>query len=90
MPTHQARVDFTPTGPGRFLGGFNPGKPGSVHKSYVDTEAGVNRVFVSASRTAGTLPLRATSSGLTAASATTTSAAFTTTGALTTRMPAGC
>ncbi len=69
MPTHQARVDFTLTGPGRFLGGFNPGNPGSVHKSYVDTEAGINRVFVRAARTAGTLTLRATASGLTAATA---------------------
>jgi beta-galactosidase len=89
MPTHQARVDFTLTGPGRFLGGFNPGKPGSVHKSYVDTEAGINRVFVRASRTAGTLTLRATSSGLTAATATVTSAPFDTAGGLTTRMPSG-
>jgi beta-galactosidase len=33
----------------------------------VDTEAGDNRVFVRASRTAGTLTLRATANGLTAA-----------------------
>ena len=88
MPTHQARVDFTLTGPGRFLGGFNPGKPGSVHKSYVETEAGVNRVFVRASRTAGTLVLRATASGLTAATAGVDSIPFTTTGGLTTLSPA--
>jgi beta-galactosidase len=87
MPTHQARVDFVLTGPGRFLGGFNPGKPGSVNKSYVDTEAGVNRVFVRASRTAGTLTLRATASGLTAATASVTSVAFTTNGGLTTSLP---
>jgi beta-galactosidase len=88
MPTHQARVDFVLTGPGRFLGGVNPGRPGSVHKSYVDTEAGVNRVFVRASRTAGTLTLRATASGLTAATASVTSVPFTTTGGLTTQTPA--
>lgn len=87
MPTHQARVDFTLTGPGRFLGGFNPGKPGSVHKSYVDTEAGVNRVFVRASRTAGTLTLRATASGLAAATISVVSVPFTTTGGLTTVSP---
>jgi beta-galactosidase len=88
MPTHQARVDFTLTGPGRFLGGFNPGKPGSVFKSFVDTEAGVNRVFVRASRTAGTLTLRATASGLTAATASITSTPFTTSGGLATQLPA--
>ncbi|ADJ49535.1 beta-galactosidase [Amycolatopsis mediterranei S699] len=83
MPTHQARVDFTLTGPGTFLGGFNSHIPGSVHKSAVETEAGVNRVFVRATRGAGTLTLRATASGLTAATATVTSTAFTTTGGLT-------
>jgi beta-galactosidase len=85
MPTHQARVDFTLTGPGTFLGGFNPHIVGSVHKSYVDTEAGINRVFVRAGRTAGTLTLRATASGLTAATATITSNPFTTIGGLTTQ-----
>jgi beta-galactosidase len=62
---------------------------GSVHKPYVNTEAGINRVFVRAGRTAGTITLRATAGGLTAATATVTSVAFTTTGGLTTRMPAG-
>lgn len=89
MPTHQARVDFTLTGPAAFLGGFNPHVVGSVHKSYVGTEAGINRVFVRAGRTAGTITLRATASGLTSATAAVTSAAFTTTGGLTTQMPAG-
>jgi hypothetical protein len=70
---HQSRTTgrfLIRTGPGQFLGGFNPGKPDSVHKPYVDTEAGINRVFVRASRTAGVMTLRATSSQLTAATAT--------------------
>ncbi|OKI32038.1 hypothetical protein A6A25_26735 [Saccharothrix sp. CB00851] len=73
----------------QFLGGFNPNKPGSVHKPYVDTEAGINRVFLRASRTAGEMTLRATCSGLTAATATVTSSPITLPGGLTTRMPAG-
>lgn len=89
MPTHQARVDFTLTGPGQFLGGFNPRKPGSVHRSYVDTEAGINRVFVRTTRTAGTLTLQATCAGLTAATATVTSSPITLPGGLTTQMPSG-
>ncbi|MFD1147739.1 hypothetical protein [Saccharothrix hoggarensis] len=89
MPTHLARVDFALTGPGQFLGGFNPGKPGSVRKPYVDTEAGINRVFVRATRTAGTLTLRATCNGLGAATATVTSSPITLPGGLTTRMPTG-
>jgi beta-galactosidase len=88
MPTDQARVDFTLSGPARFLGGFNPNKPGSVHKSYVDTEAGINRVFIRASRTAGAITLRATRTGLTAATASITSVAFATSGGLTVQMPA--
>jgi beta-galactosidase len=83
-PTHQSRVDFTLTGPGAFLGGFNSHIPGSVHQSYVQTEAGVNRVFVRASRTAGALTLRATASGLTTAVITIASTPFTTAGGLTT------
>lgn len=89
MPTHQARVDFSLTGPARFLGGFNSHIPGSVHKPYVNTEAGINRVFVRAGRTPGAITLRATGAGLTAATVTVTSTAFTTTGGLTSRLPAG-
>jgi beta-galactosidase len=70
MPTHQARVDFTLSGPGKFLGGFNSHIPGSVHQSHVETEAGVNRVFVRAARTPGNLTLAATASGLTSATIT--------------------
>ncbi|MGV9376119.1 sugar-binding domain-containing protein [Nonomuraea sp. NPDC003707] len=88
MPTHQARVDFTLTGPAAFLGGFNPGKPGSVHKPYLDTEGGVNRVFIRASRTPGTIALRATATGLTAATASVTSVSFAVTAGLTTQLPA--
>ncbi|HLL68187.1 MAG TPA: DUF4982 domain-containing protein [Micromonosporaceae bacterium] len=89
MPTHQARVDFTLTGPGRFLGGLNSYRQYSVHKSFIDTEAGINRVFVRAGRTAGTLTLRATSSGLSAGTASVTSTSFSVSNGLTTQMPVG-
>jgi hypothetical protein len=89
VPTDQARVDFSVTGPGRFLGGHNAGKPGSVFKSFIDTEAGINRVFVRATRTAGEITVRATRDGLTAGSVTVTSKAFALTGGLTTAYPEG-
>jgi beta-galactosidase len=73
MPTHQARVDFTLSGPGKFLGGFNSHIPGSVHKSYCETEARINRVFVRAARTPGNLTLTASASGLTSATIAVTS-----------------
>jgi beta-galactosidase len=88
MPTHQARVDFTLTGPARFLGGFNSHLPGSVHRSYLNTECGINRVFVRAGRTAGAITLQATSGGLTSATTGITSIVFSTTGGLTTQPPA--
>jgi beta-galactosidase len=73
MPTHQATVNFTLSGPGKFLGGFNSHIPGSVHQASVQTEAGINRVFVRATRSAGTLTLSATAAGLTAAATSVTS-----------------
>ncbi|HLL67860.1 MAG TPA: glycoside hydrolase family 2 TIM barrel-domain containing protein [Micromonosporaceae bacterium] len=90
VPTHQDRIDFTLEGPGAFLGGFNSNKPGSVHKPYVDTEAGTNRVFVRAGRTPGPITVTAFGNRLTPAAATITSVAFPVgTGGLTTRMPTG-
>jgi beta-galactosidase len=82
VPTDQARVDFTVTGPGRLLGGHNPGTRFSVFQTYVGTEAGINRVFVRTTRTAGPITVRATRSGLATATATVTSVPVTTTGGL--------
>ncbi|HEX8632074.1 MAG TPA: RICIN domain-containing protein [Catenuloplanes sp.] len=89
VPTDQARVDFAVTGPGSFLGGHNAGRPGSVFKSFIDTECGINRVFVRATRTAGAITLRATRAGLTAASVSVTSRAFALADGLTTQYPDG-
>ncbi|HLL68792.1 MAG TPA: glycoside hydrolase family 2 TIM barrel-domain containing protein [Micromonosporaceae bacterium] len=87
VPTDQARVDFTLTGPGRFLGGFNPGREHSVHQSYVDTECGINRVFVRAARVAGAITVQATREGLTAGSVTVAASPFAVTDGMTTRPP---
>ncbi|HEX8627326.1 MAG TPA: glycoside hydrolase family 2 TIM barrel-domain containing protein [Catenuloplanes sp.] len=89
VPTHQDRIDFTLTGPGAFLGGFNSNKPGSVHRSFVDTEAGVNRVFVRAGRSAGVITVTAYGNRLTPAAASVSTVRFTAPDGLTTRMPAG-
>ncbi|HEX8627012.1 MAG TPA: DUF4982 domain-containing protein [Catenuloplanes sp.] len=89
VPTDQQRVDFTVSGPGTLLGGYNPGKQYSVFKPHVDTECGVNRVFVRATRTAGTITLRATRDGLAAGSVTVRSVPVDLVGGLTTRMPDG-
>jgi beta-galactosidase len=63
-------VDFTLEGPGAWRGGYNSGKTGSINHPWLDLEAGINRVAVRAGRTPGTITLRATAAGLTAAVAT--------------------
>jgi beta-galactosidase len=83
MPTDQARVDFTVTGPGKLLGGYNPGTQHSVFQTYVSTEAGINRIFVRATRTAGAITIRASRRGLATGTVTVTSTPVTTTGGLT-------
>lgn len=69
-PTFQQRADFTVEGPGVWRGGYNSGKINSVNNPFLDLEAGINRVAVRATRTAGTITVRATSAGLTAGSVT--------------------
>lgn len=63
-PTDQARVDFALTGPAEMIGGYNSGKPDSVFKPYLDTECGINRIFVRSTREAGKISVVATRRGL--------------------------
>lgn len=87
VPTQQGKVSFTYSGEAKFLGGYNSGVENSIFKDYVQTENGINRVFVRATRNAGTFTLNATSPGLTNASATVTARAFSVTNGLTTTKP---
>jgi len=63
------------TGPGIWRGGYNSGVVGSINKTYVLTEAGINRVFVRSTLTPGTIAVTATRSGLASATAAVTSKA---------------
>jgi beta-galactosidase len=63
-PTFQQRVDFEIKGPADWRGGYNSGKTNSINRSYLDLEAGVNRVSIRATRTPGEITITATSSGL--------------------------
>jgi beta-galactosidase len=67
-PTFEQRVDFTTDGPGIWRGGYNSGKIKSTNNTYLDLEAGVNRVAVKAGRTAGTITVQAKCEGLKPAS----------------------
>ena len=63
-PTFQQRVDFEINGPAVWRGGYNSGKTDSISHSYLDLEAGVNRVSIRAARTPGAITVTARSSGL--------------------------
>ena len=73
-PTFQQRVDFEMEGPGVWRGGYNSGKIKSTNNTYLDLEAGINRVAVRATRAAGAITVRAKGQGLRAASVTIPSA----------------
>jgi beta-galactosidase len=63
-PTFQQRVDFETGGPGVWRGGYNSGKINSINHPFLDLEAGINRVAIRATRTPGTITVRAQSAGL--------------------------
>jgi len=75
-PTDEARVNFTMSGPGIWRGGYNSGVVGSINNLYLKTEAGVNRVFVRSTLTAGTITVTATRGDLTPATVSVTSNAI--------------
>lgn len=88
FPTYQQRVDFELDGEGVWRGGYNSGKINSINHTYLDLEAGVNRVAVRSTRTAGTITVRARAEGLEPGSITVTSMPFAAEFGFTTRMPA--
>ncbi len=74
-PTFQQRVDFEAAGPGVWRGGYNSGKIKSTNNTYLDLEAGINRVAVRSTRTPGTITVKVNGAGLKPASITIASAA---------------
>lgn len=69
-PTFQQRVDFETEGPGVWRGGYNSGKIKSTNNTYLDLEAGINRVAVRSTRTAGAVIVRVKGADLQPASIT--------------------
>jgi beta-galactosidase len=63
-PTDDARVDFTISGPGIWRGGYNSGLIDSTNNLYLNTECGINRVFVRSTLQAGTITVTASRPGL--------------------------
>jgi beta-galactosidase len=64
VPTDDARIDFTLSGPGVWRGGYNSGKIDSTNNFYLNTELGINRVSVRSTRSAGTVTVTASRDGL--------------------------
>jgi hypothetical protein len=77
VPTDEANVTFTYSGAGTWIGGYNSGVRQSKFKANLWTEAGINRVFVRSTTTAGTYTVTATRTGLPPVTTTFTSLPFT-------------
>jgi beta-galactosidase len=69
-PTDEGRVDFELTGPAIWRGGVNEFKIKSTNNTYLDTECGINRVFIRSTSQTGEIKLVAKRQGLTSATAT--------------------
>ena len=63
-PTDNGRVDFTISGPGIWRGGYNSGMIDSTNNLYLNTECGINRVFVRSILSPGIIKVTARRSGL--------------------------
>jgi Beta-galactosidase/beta-glucuronidase len=88
-PTDEGRIDFKYSGQGKFLGGYNSGIQNSIFKDYLNTECGINRVFVRANRTSGNFTLTASRDGLEPATVSITSIPVSDTNGLSTEKPQG-
>ena len=92
-PTFEDSVDFTCSGEGVFLGGYNSGIRYSTNDKHLTTgyhlviECGINRVFVRSTRKAGTFTLNVSRPGLTPATQTITSEPVLVAGGLMTNFP---
>jgi beta-galactosidase len=64
VPTDDARVYFTISGPGIWRGGYNSGKIDSTNNLYLNTELGINRVSVRSTLSHGTIAITASRAGL--------------------------
>jgi len=64
VPTDDARIDFTCTGPAVWRGGYNSGKLDSTNNLYLNTELGINRVALRSTLSSGGVTVTASREGL--------------------------
>ena len=86
-PLDEGRVDFAMTGPGVWRGGVNVGIPKSTNNMYLNTECGINRVFIRSTLTPGKITLKATRPDLPPASIDVESVPVSINAGLATQMP---
>ena len=67
VPTDEAKVDFTVTGPVTWRGSLNAAKLESTNNLFLDTECGINRVAIRSTMNSGSIMVTATRKGLTSA-----------------------
>jgi beta-galactosidase len=88
VPADEGRIDFTITGPAIWRGGYNSGLPNTTNNKNLNTEGGINRVFVRSTTMPGAVTVTATRTGIMPGMVTVTSVPVNVTGGLTTTMPA--
>jgi beta-galactosidase len=82
VPSDEDKVTFTISGPGTWRGGVNESVLASTNNLYLNTECGINRVFVRSTLTPGDITVTATRTGLPTATVTITSNPVTVTNGL--------
>jgi beta-galactosidase len=64
VPTFEGRIDFSVEGPAIWRGGYNSGKEMSTNNTYLDIEAGINRVALRSTEIHGTIKVTGFITGL--------------------------
>jgi beta-galactosidase len=63
-PLDESKIDFELSGPAIWRGGVNEGIPKSINNTYLNVEAGINRVFIRSTLKPGPVTLTAKREGL--------------------------
>ncbi|HUO09945.1 MAG TPA: DUF4982 domain-containing protein [Phycisphaerae bacterium] len=86
-PTFNGRIDFSATGPAIWRGGYNSGKNNSINNTFLDIEAGINRVSIRSTLTPGIIHVEARIANLDPASIDIDSKPINITNGMTTDLP---
>lgn len=87
VPTYEGRIDFRMEGPAIWRGGYNSGKEHSTNNTFLDIEAGINRVAVRSTLDAGRITVTGVIEGLKTDSVTVESTAVPFQNGLSTELP---